>query len=195
MNMIGLIGKKLKVFRMPVPSLILLALASYRALTSGYSIQLVGICASAVPFFGQIKTTSHITEGVSVFQEVLSSVLSNLVLMIIYLVYFTLLTIVGQAVIPSYAANPHYMDMLLIAVCANVVFIFTLIPIYHDLKPLQRLMLGILLCNAQLIFMVLACDYIEKVSPEKLSFYAYGFIVLMLVLALGFMKLCYSEKK
>ncbi len=56
-------------------------------------------------------------------------------------------------------------------------------------------MTSILLCNAQLIFMELACDYIEKVSPEKLSLYACGFIVLILVLALGFMKLCYSEKR
>ena len=44
--MIALVVQKLKKFRMTIPSLILLALASYRTLTSGESIQLVGVCAA-----------------------------------------------------------------------------------------------------------------------------------------------------
>ena len=56
MTLFPLILEKLKKFHMTVPSLILLFLASYRTLTSGDSIQLVGICAAVVPFICQFKS-------------------------------------------------------------------------------------------------------------------------------------------
>ena len=49
--MITLILQKLRKVRMSIPAMVLLALASYRTLTSGDSIQLVGVCAAIVPFF------------------------------------------------------------------------------------------------------------------------------------------------
>ena len=49
--MLTLVMQKLRKVRMTVPSLVLLVLASYRTLTSGDSIQLVGVCAVIVPFF------------------------------------------------------------------------------------------------------------------------------------------------
>lgn len=194
MNIVSLVGKKLRAFRMTVPSLLLLVLASFRTLTSGYSIQLVGICASVVPFICQFRNFPEPTEGVSAFQEALSSFLMNLVLMIAYLAYVLVLTFVGRTFLPSYEVNPHFLDMLLIAVCANVVFISALIPICQDLKPMQRMMPGIVLCNAQLVFMMLAADYVAKAAPSNLKLLACGFIGMILVLALGFMKLCYREE-
>lgn len=53
--MFTLILQKLRKVRMTIPSLVLLALASYRTLTSGDSIQLVGVCAAIVPFFCLFK--------------------------------------------------------------------------------------------------------------------------------------------
>lgn len=195
MGLISLTFRKLKAFRMTIPSLILLVLASYRTLMSGYSIELVGICASVVPFICQFRNFPEPSGQVSMFQEVLSNYILNLILMILYLAYVLVLTFLGSSLIPSYAVNPHFTEMLLLAVCANVVFISVIIPICHDLKPMQRMMPGILMCNAQLIFMMLAGDYVEKAVPGNLKLLCCGFAGLILVLTLGFMKLCYSERK
>ena len=53
--MLLLVINKLKKFRFTVPSLILLVLASYRTITSGDSILLVGVCVWGV--FGHLDTT------------------------------------------------------------------------------------------------------------------------------------------
>lgn len=190
-----LVIQKLKAFRMTIPSLILLVLASYRTLTSGYSIQLVGICASVVPFICQFKNFPKSTEGVPVQKEVLSNYILNLILMVIYLAYMLLLTFIGSRFIPSYVPNPHFSEMLMLALCANVVFISALIPICHDLKPMQRMMPGILLCNAQLIFMMLAADYVEKAAPERLVLFSAGFIGLIFLLTFSFLGICYGQRE
>lgn len=187
--------QKLKAFRMSVPSLILLALASYRTLTSGDAIVLVGICASVVPFICQFKNFPDADKNVSAFENALSNYILNLLLMGLYLSYVLLLTWIGRTFLPSYVENPYFTDLLLIAVCANVVFISALIPICQDLKPFQRLMPGIVLCNAQLIFMMMAKSCVQTIASDSLKLYAAGFIILILALTVGFMKLCYQEKQ
>lgn len=179
---------------MSIPSLILLALASYRTLTSGNSIVLVGVSASIVPFMCQFRNFPKPMEGVSTFKNVLSNYILNLVLMLVYLAYVLVLTFVGKTFIPTYTSNPHFTDLLLIAVCANMAFISAVIPICHDLKPFQRLIPGIVLTNAQLMFMMMAKDYVMAATPSNIKLIASGFIVLILVLTIGFMNMCYSEK-
>jgi len=193
MSILSLTFRKLKAFRMTVPSLILLALASFRSLTSGYSIQLVGICASVVPFICQLQNFPR-DEEATAFQDALSSYLMNLILMVMYLAYMLALTFLGSALIPGYTPNPHFWEMLMLALCANVVFISALIPVCRDLKPMQRMMPGIILCNAQLIFMMMAADYVQKAAPEKLMVFAGGFLTLVLALTLGFINIVYREK-
>lgn len=191
----SLVFRKLKAFRMTLPSLILLVLASYRTLTSGDSIVLVGICASVVPFICQFKNFPEAPEGTSVFQNVLSNYILNLLLMALYLVYMVVLTFLGKAVIPGYVENPHFWDLFLIALCADVVFISALIPICHDLKPFQRMMPGIVLCNAMLIFMMMAKAYVQTIVPGSLNGIAFGFIALVVALTLNFMCITYLERK
>lgn len=195
MSILSLIWHKLKTFRMTVPSLILLLLASYRTITSGYSIQLVGICASVVPFICQFKNFPKGPEGTTPMKEVLSSYIMNLILMVVYLAYMLLLTFIGSTFLPGYVVNPDFVPMLMLAVCADVVFISVLIPICHDLKPMQRMMPGILMCNAQLIFMMMGADYVKKAAPEKLVVYAAAFIGLILLLTVNFMAICYAQRK
>lgn len=195
MNIFALIIQKLKSFRMTVPSLVLLALASYRTLTSGYSIQLVGICASVVPFMCQFKNFPKGPEGTEPFREALSNYILNLILMAVYLGWVMVLTWAGKALVPGYVVNPNFGDMMLIAVCADVVFISALIPVCQDLKPMQRIMPGIILCNAQLVFMMMASDYVAKCAPGNLAAVALGFIALVLVLTVNFMLIAYKLKK
>lgn len=195
MSIFSLVIHKLKGFRMTVPSLILLILASYRTLTTGYSIQLVGICASVVPFICQFRNFPKAPDGTSPMKDVLSSYIMNLILMSAYLAYMLLLTFIGSSFFPGYVHNPHFFEMLMLALCANVVFISALIPICRELKPMQRMMPGILLCNAQLMFMILAADYVEKAAPANLNLLALGFIGLIFLLTFSFMGICYGAKK
>lgn len=195
MGITSLVWHKLKAFRMTVPSLILLVLASYRSLTSGYSIQLVGICASVVPFICQFQNFPKGPDGTSPMKEALSSYIMNLILMIVYLAYMLLLTWIGRSFLPGYVHNPHYFQTLMLALCANIVFISVLIPICHDLKPMQRMMPGILMCNAQLVFMMMGADYVQKVAPAKLAVYAAAFIGVIALLTVNFMAICYIPRK
>lgn len=195
MSILSLVIHKLKSFRMTVPSLVLLVLASYRTLTTGYSIQLVGICASVVPFICQFRNFPKSPDGTSPMKDVLSSYIMNLILMSVYLAYMLLLTFIGSSFLPGYVHNPHFFEMLMLALCANVVFISALIPICRELKPMQRMMPGILLCNAQLMFMLLAADYVEKAVPQNLNLFAAGFIGLIFLLTFSFMGICYGARK
>lgn len=195
MNLLSLVFQKLKAFRMSAASLVLLILASWRTLTSGDAIVLVGVCASIVPFMCQFKNFPTAPEGVSKLSDVLSSYILNILLMLLYLAYILLLTLIGKNFVPGYVENPHFLELLLIAVCADMVFISALIPVCQDLAPFQRIMPGIILCNAMLVFMMMAKQFVAAVSIPNLAQIACGFIGLILVLTLNFMLICYKERK
>ena len=163
--MLSLVAQKLKKFRFPIPSLILLVLASYRTFTSGDSIQLVGVCAAIVPFICQFKDFSTDKNAPAV-KDVISSYIVNLILMVLYLGWILLLTWAGQTFNPNYIPNPHFKDMLFIAIAADVVFISTVIPLCRELKPMQRMIPGLVLTNALLFFMMMASGF----SAARISF-------------------------
>lgn len=195
MSMIGLVIQKLKAFHMTVPSLVLLALASYRTLTSGDSIQLVGICAAIVPFICQFKNFPRAGEDVSPVKDVFSSYILNLILMILYLGWVLLLTWVGRSLLPSYVHNPHFVQMLFIAIGADVVFISAVIPVCRDLKPMQRMVPGLVLTNGLLLFMMMASQFVKTTTLTNIPVIACGFCVLVLVLTAGMIFAGYREEK
>ena len=195
MTLFSLVVQKIKAFRMPLPSLILLALASYRSVTSGDSIQLVGICASFFPFFCQFKNFPKAEEGVSAVEDVLSSYIMNLVLMTVYLAWMLLLTWIGKTFVPSYAENPYFVDMLFIAIGADIVFISSVIPVCRELKPMQRLIPGLGLFNAMLIFMMMADSFVKTTTLTNIPLLVCGFSANIMVMTLGLIFIGNREKK
>ena len=193
--MLSLVWKKLKKFRMTVPSMILLAFASYRTLTSGDSIQLVGICAAVVPFICQFRNFLQEEREVSAVQDVISSYILNLLLMVIYLAWVLLLTGIGRAFVPSYVPNPHFTDMLFIAMAADVAFISALIPVCRELKPMQRMIPGLVLTNGMLVFMMMAARFVESAALTNIPLLACGFCALVMVLTLGMIFAGYRNEK
>ena len=193
--MLSLVWKKLKKFRMTVPSMILLAFASYRTLTSGDSIQLVGICAAVVPFICQFRNFLQEEREVSAVQDVISSYILNLLLMVIYLAWVLLLTGIGRAFVPSYVPNPHFTDMLFIAMAADVSFISALIPVCRELKPMQRMIPGLVLTNGMLVFMMMAARFVESAALTNIPLLACGFCALVMVLTLGMIFAGYRNEK
>ena len=192
--MLSLITQKLKKFRFTVPSLILLVLASYRTISSGDSIQLVGVCAAIVPFVCQFKNFP-VDKNVPAVKDVVSSYVVNLILMVLYLGWVLLLTWVGQRLNPNYVSNPHFTDMLFIAIAADVVFISSVVPVCRELKPMQRMIPGLILTNAMLFVMMMASSFVKTTALTNIPAIAMGFCALVMVLTFSMIFAGYAERK
>jgi len=180
--MLTLILQKLRKVRMSLPAMILLVLASYRTLTSGDSIQLVGVCAAIVPFFCIFKKFPEAEKKVSAIRDAISSYLVTLILMLVYLAWILLLTWAGRKFNPGYIPNPYFTDMLFIAIAADVVFISAVIPVCRCLQPMQRMIPGLILTNAMLFFMMMASSFVKTTTLDNIPVIALGFCGLVIVL-------------
>ena len=194
MVMLLLVIEKLKKFRFTVPSLILLVLASYRTFISGDSIQLVGVCAAIVPFICQFKNF-YVNQDVPAVKDVISSYILNLILMVLYLGWVLLLTWAGRSFNPHYIANPHFKEMLFIAIAADVVFISAVIPVCRDLKPMQRMIPGLILTNALLFFMMMASSFVKTTGLANIPAISMGFCALVMVLTFSMIFAGYAQRK
>ena len=192
--MLSLVIEKLKKFRFTVPSLVLLVLASYRTITSGDSIQLVGVCAAIVPFICQFKDFPTDKNAPAV-KDVISSYIVNLILMVLYLGWVLLLTWAGRTFNPGYIANPHFTEMLFIAIAADVVFISSVIPVCRDLKPMQRMIPGLVLTNALLFFMMMASSFVKTTTLTNIPVIALGFCALVMMLTFSMIFAGFAERK
>ena len=193
--MLTLILQKLRKVRMTITSLVLLALASYRTLTSGDSIQLVGVCAAIVPFFCLFKNFPEAEKECGAIQDVISSYLVTLILMLLYLAWILLLTWAGQRFNPSYIPNPHFTDMLFIAIAADIVFISAVIPVCRGLQPMQRMIPGLILTNAMLFFMMMAASFVKTTTLTNIPVIACGFCGLVMVLTFSMIFAGYRQPK
>ena len=193
-TMLSLVAKKFKAFRPTVPSLILFLLASYRTVTSGDSIQLVGVCAAIVPFICQFKNFP-VNKDVPAVQDVISSYILNLILMVLYLGWILLLTWAGKSFNPGYVVNPHFRDMLFIAIGADVVFISSVIPVCRELNPFQRMIPGLILTNALLFFMMMASAFVKTTRLTNIPTIALGFCALVMVLTFSMIFAGYGQRK
>lgn len=180
--MLTLILQKLRKVRMSVPAMILLVLASYRTLSSGDSIQLVGVCVAIVPFFCIFKNFPKANKEVSALQDVISSYLVTLILMLVYLAWILLLTWAGQQFNPGYISNPYFTDMLFVSIAADIVFISAVIPVCRELQPMQRMIPGLILTNAMLFFMMMASSFVETTTLSNIPVIVCGFCALVVVL-------------
>lgn len=192
--MLLMVIEKLKNFRFTVPSLVLLVLASYRTFTSGDSIQLVGVCAAVVPFICQFKNFPT-NKDVPVIKAVISSYILNLILMVLYLGWVLLLTWAGQTFNPNYISNPHFTEMLFIAIAADVVFISAVIPVCRELKPMQRMIPGLVLTNALLFFMMMASSFVKATTLINIPVIVMSFCALVMVLTFSMIFAGYAKAK
>ncbi len=193
--MLTLVLQKLRKVRMSLPAIVLLVLASYRTLTSGDSIQLVGVCAAIVPFFCLFKNFPKADKEAGAIADVISSYILSLLLMLIYLAWILLLTLAGQRFNPGYTPNPYFSDMLFIAVAADIVFISAVIPVCRSLKPMQRMIPGLILTNAMLFFMMMASSFVKSTTLTNIPMIALGFCGLVMVLTVSMIFAGYREPK
>ncbi|MBR2047491.1 MAG: hypothetical protein IJ960_02735 [Oscillospiraceae bacterium] len=193
--MITLVTQKLRKVRMSIPAMVLLVLASYRTLTSGDAIQLVGVCAAIVPFFCIFKNFPEADQESSAVADVISSYIVSLILMVVYLVWILLLTWAGQRFNPGYIPNPYFTDMLFIAIAADIVFISSVVPVCRGLQPMQRMIPGLILTNAMLFFMMMASAFVKSTTLTNIPVIACGFCALVVVLTVGMIFAGYRTPK
>ena len=193
--MITLILQKLRKVRMSIPAMVLLILASYRTLTSGDSIQLVGVCAAIVPFFCVFKQFPQADKETGAIADVISSYILLLILMVVYLVWILLLTWAGRQFNPGYIPNPYFTDMLFIAIAADIVFISAVIPVCRCLQPMQRMIPGLILTNAMLFFMMMASSFVKTTTLTNIPVIALGFCGLVMVLTFSMIFAGYRQTK
>ena len=193
--MLTLVLQKLRKVRMSVPAMVLLVLASYRTLSSGDSIQLVGVCAAIVPFFCLFKNFPKADKETGAVADVISSYILSLILMLIYLAWILMLTWAGQRFNPGYIPNPYFTDMLFIAIAADIVFISAVIPVCRGLKPMQRMIPGLILTNAMLFFMMMASSFVKTTTLTNIPTIALGFCGLVMVLTFSMIFAGYRDPK
>jgi hypothetical protein len=85
--------------------------------------------------------------------------------------------------------------MLFIAIGADVVFISAVIPVCLDLKPMQRMVPGLVLTNGLLLFMMMASQFVKTTTLTNIPVIACGFCVLVLALTAGMIFAGYREEK
>ena len=193
--MLTLILQKLRKVRLSVPAMVLLVLASYRTLTSGDSIQLVGVCAAIVPFFCIFKNFPEAEKKAGAVADVISSYLVALILMLVYLAWILLLTWAGLRFNPGYISNPYFSDLLFISIAADLVFISAVIPVCRELQPMQRMIPGLILTNAMLFFMMMASSFVKSTALTNLPMIVLGFCALVVVLTFSMIFAGYRQGK
>lgn len=193
--MLTLVMQKLRKVRMSVPAMVLLVLASYRTLSSGDSIQLVGVCAAIVPFFCLFKNFPEADKEASAIADVISSYILSLILMVVYLVWILLLTWAGRQFNPGYIPNPYFTNMLFISIAADIVFISAVIPVCRCLQPMQRMIPGLILTNAMLFFMIMASSFVKSTTLTNIPVIACGFCALVMVLTVSMIFAGYRTPK
>ena len=128
-------------------------------------------------------------------QDVISSYLLNLILMVLYLGWILLLTWAGQTFNPNYIINPYFKEMLFIAIAADVVFISSVIPVCRELTAFQRMIPGLILTNALLFFMMMASSFVKTTTLTNIPVIALGFCGLIMVLTFSMIFAGYAQRK
>ena len=85
--------------------------------------------------------------------------------------------------------------MLFIAIAEDVAFISAVIPVCRSLKPMQRMIPGLVLTNAMLIFMMMAANFVESTTLTSIPLLVCGFCGLVMALTFGMIFAGYREEK
>lgn len=194
MNIFTLVLRKFKAFRMPLFSIVLTAFATYRSFTTGNSIQLGVICAAIMPFFCQFMKFPTL-EDVKPLQDVMASMVFNLILSAIYLGWVLGWGWLGRTFNPNYTPHPCMQEMILFGIAADVVFICATVPICHKLEPMQRLIPGIALTSGMLEYMKIVESYVAACNPTNVLPSVLKFSISALMTCFVLIFIAYRERK
>lgn len=85
--------------------------------------------------------------------------------------------------------------MLFIALAADVTFVSAVIPACRGLKPMQRMIPGLVLTNALLFFMMMAATFVTTTALKNIPLLSVGFSVLIMLLTFGMIFAGYRKQQ
>ena len=156
METLKLTGKKIKAMHFGPLPIVMFILMTLRTLTDGNAVMLSGLCVAFLPFFAQVRSVTCSDETYSEKQEIFSNYLLYLFFVTVGMLYLKGLTIAGAAYYPGYEASPVMRSMFLLTYICDVAFVSVMVPFTCALTSVQKLTLGVLLCNLEIGFMVFA---------------------------------------
>lgn len=196
MELLSLTGKKLRGMRLgPMPCAMLILMTA-RTLLAGDAMAVSGLCAAFLPFFAQLRTAACDKDARSEEQEIFSTYLLNLFLLIVGMVYLRGLTFLGSTFYAGYKASPIIEELGLLTFVCDLAFI-SITALTYALPQAQRIVLAVLLANVEIAFMLLANKLLLLTEGSFVLSQQWGLYALMALLpamSLGFVHV-HSKRK
>lgn len=165
METLRLTGKKIKALRPGPLPIVMFILMTLRTITNGNAVMLSGLCVALIPFFVQVRSTTC-SESYTEKQEIFSNYLLYLFFVTVGMLYLKGLTLLGAAYVPGYVPSPVMRELFLLTYICDVSFVSVLVPFTCALSSVQRMTLGVLLCNLEIGFMVFANQVLTMLSDR-----------------------------
>ena len=185
MNMVQLVGKQFQTLRLNPMLCIMTILITVRTFLSGNAIMLTGLCVAFLPFFSQTQNLTCLEEDVDADKEIFSRYLMSYLIMTLGMFYLKIVTMLGATFYASYAENPLLRETFLLTYICNLVFISVVVPLVYTLSTMQRFMIGIVLCLAEIGFMVFAKNALTIMGSSFVLTEQWGLYLLMAMIPLN----------
>lgn len=183
MSILQLTLCKLRQFPLSKVTVALAVLMGVQLLMGASTVPIVGLCAGVMPLFCQAGAMPKAPEGTPAIIDALTTYLQGLVIAGIYLLGACALTFAGLALNPAFAVGDVPVgEMYLLGAGCSVVFVSATMPAAVALKPMQRVGLGIVLVNAELVVLMAAPEVLRAVPVPSLAALTGGFSLLIMAL-------------
>ncbi|MBQ5702334.1 MAG: hypothetical protein IIV70_01960 [Peptococcaceae bacterium] len=182
-KILKLTGKKIKGLRFGILPIVMFLLMTFRTLTDGNAVMLTGLCVAFLPFFAQVRSDAVVGETYTKKQDIFSSYFLFMLFITVGMLYLKGLTLLGEAYVPGYEASSVIKSMFLLTYVCDVAFVSVMVPFTCELDNMQKLMLGILLANLEIGFMVFANKVLTLLGDSFVLHEQWGiyFIVVTIV--------------
>ena len=147
--------EKLFSMRAGLIPVIMFCIMTYRTFTSGYGVIITGLCAAFLPFFIKIKDTREY-EGASKAMLTCVDYSIYLMLFLIGFLYLKCLSIAGELYYPAYVVNPYIKEAFRLTYLCDIIFVSLIVPLGGSLPKNERMLMGIMLANIEIVFMFFA---------------------------------------
>lgn len=178
-----LTGKKIKEMRFGPLPIVMFLLMTFRTLTDGNAVMLTGLCVAFLPFFAQARSNVCNDVLYTKKQDIFSNYFLFMFFITLGMLYLKGLTLLGAAYVPGYEASPVMRSMFLLTYVCDVAFVSVMVPFTCELDSMQKLMLGVLLANLEIGFMVFSNKVLTMLGDSFVLHEQWGiyFIVVTIV--------------
>lgn len=187
MEILKLTAKKIKMLRPGPLPVVMFILMTWRTLTDGNAVMLSGLCVAFLPFFIQVRGATCADESYTEKQEIFSNYLLYLIFVTVGMLYLKTLTLLGAAYVPSYKVSIVMREMFFLSYICDVAFVSVMVPFTCALSSMQKLTLGVLLCNLEIGFMVFANKVLTLLGSSFVLYSQWGiYLIVVIVLLVSF---------